>query len=806
MLRNYIKTALRNLWKNKGFSAINIFGLATGIATCLVIMLYVLDELGYDKYNVHAAQIYRIDNQIKFGDNYADGAQAPPIMGPVFAKDYPQIENYVRFRDQGGFTVRKNGEKLTEDKVIYADSSLFSVFTLPFLAGDPKTALKEPRSLVLTETAAKRYFNGTDAVGKTLVVNDSVYKVTGVIKDIPRQSIFNYDFFLSMSEIKDSREDNWLSENYPTFFLIKPGTDIKQLETRLNKSFEDYTAPELKSILNLTMADFKKGGGYLSCSLMPLLQIHLHSNKQGEMGINGSIQYVYIFAAIAIFILLIACVNFMNLSTARSANRAKEVGVRKVLGSLKKNLIAQFLTESILVSCLAFVVAFGLTLIMVPLFNMLAQKQISGLALFSPLMLVSVFLLMVITGLLAGSYPAFFLSSFQPVEVLKGRLSRGFKGSMLRNALVVFQFAISVVLIVGTVVIYNQLTYIRHKDLGFTKDHILVIKNTYALDKSSQSFNNDLLKMPAVKSTTYTGFLPVTGWRNNDAIFTDLNFDIKKAVSAQTWEVDENYIPTMQMQLKVGRNFSKQFLSDSTAVIVNEAALKFLHTNNPLNGKLYELNDIKSKTFSTYNIIGVVKNFNFNSLKEEVTPLLFRLRQNLGSMAVRINTDDIPGLLAQMKAKWKTLVPSQAFSYYFMDEEFNKQYEAEQHTGMIAITFSALAILVACLGLFGLVTYAAEQRIKEIGIRKVLGANVGGIIGLLSKDFIKLVLISILIASPLAWLVMTQWLQTFAYRINISLWVFLAAGAAALFIALATVSFQAVRAALMNPVKSLRTE
>jgi len=806
MLKNYLKTALRNLWKNKGFSAINIFGLAIGVATCLVILLYVVDELSYDTYNLKAKNIYRIDEQIQFGDNHYDGAEAPALMGPVFAKSFPQIVQYTRLRQRGGLTIKRGSEKFREEKVVYADSTLFNVFTLPFIDGDPKTALKNPRSLVITTTIAEKYFNTAKAVGKILDVNDQTYKITGVIKDIPQQSHFNFDFFVPLIEDTNGNDDNWLSNNFQTYLVLQPSTDIANLTAKFNGEFEKYVAPILKSVINLDINDFKKGGGYIKVSLMPLTKIHLYSNKQDELGINGNIEYVYIFSAIAIFILLIACVNFMNLSTARSANRAKEVGVRKVLGSLRKNLIGQFLTESLLISLISFVVAVGLTFLMIPFFNQLAQKQISGLALFSPVMLVTIIALMVVVGLLAGSYPAFFLSSFQPIEVLKGKLSRGFKGSVLRNALVVFQFAISIMLIVGTAVIYNQLNYIQHKDIGFTKDQILVIKNTYALNNQQKAFRNDLMQMPGVKSSTFTGFLPVNGWRNNDAIFTSTDLDIKKAISAQQWEVDENYISTLQMTMKQGRNFSTQFLSDSNAVILNEAAAKFLGAESPINKKLYRVDNIKSKKLITYNIIGVVKNFNFTTLKEEVTPLALYLHQNYGSMAVRLHSQDIPGLLSQIKSKWHVLVPSQALSYSFMDEDFNKQYEAEQRTGKISITFSVLAILIACLGLFGLVTYAAEQRIKEIGIRKVLGANIPNIINMLSKDFIKLVLVAIVIATPVAWWVMSKWLQDFAYRIQISWWIFLIAGAIAMFIALATVSVQAVKAALRNPVRSLRTE
>lgn len=806
MFKSNIKTALRNLWKNKGFSAINIIGLATGIATCLVILLYVMDELSYDKYNTNADRIYRIDEEIKFGDNYYNGADAPALMGPTFAKNFSQVEHFTRLRGKGGITIKKGNENFKERKAIYADSTLFSVFTLPFIEGDPNTALKNPQSLVMNETMAKKYFNSTHIIGQTINVDGNTYKVTGVIKDIPKQSHFDFDFFVPMSENDDSNNDNWLSNNYKTYFVVRPNTDIERLTADFNKQFEGFVAPILKSIINVDINDFKKGGGYVKVSLRPLTKIHLYSNLQDELGINGNIQYIYIFSAIAIFILLIACVNFMNLSTARSANRAKEVGVRKVLGSLRKNLIGQFLTESMLISCISFVIAIGVAFFMIYFFNGLANKSLSGFDLFRPAMIISIILLMVLVGFLAGSYPAFYLSSFQPIEVLKGKLARGFKGSVLRNALVVFQFSISIILMVGTAVIYNQLNYIRTKDVGFTKDQVLVIRDTYILGNNSQAFKKELMQLPGVKSATYTGFMPVNGWRNNDALFTSTDMDLKKAISSQQWEVDEDYIPTMQMKLKLGRNFSKDYPSDSAAVIINEAALKFLAGKDPLTSKLYRIDDLKTKKITSYNVIGVIKNFNFTTLKEEVTPLALYLRPNNGSLAIRMASNDIPGIIAQIKNRWKAVAPSDAIRYSFMDDDFNKQYEAEERTGKISVTFSILAILIACLGLFGLVTYAAEQRIREIGIRKVLGASISSIITMLGKDFILLVAISIVIATPVAWWAMHSWLQDFAYRITIQWWLFALAGVVALLIALATVSVQAVKAALSNPVKSLRAE
>lgn len=703
--------------------------------------------------------------------------------------------------------VKKGNENLKEGRVAYGDSTLFDVFTLPLIAGNPKTALKEPHSLVITETIAKKYFNRTDVVGKSMLINDTGnYKITGVIKDIPAQSHFNFNFFVAASENADSRRDNWLSQTWNTYVLLRKNADPKKLEPELNKMMDRYVGPELKAVANLSLDEFKKSGGYVRASLTALTDIHLHSNKTGELNGNGNVQFVYIFSAIALFILLIACVNFMNLSTARSSNRAKEVGIRKVFGSLRKNLIQQFLSESLLMSFIALIFAILMARLLLPYFNQLAGKSIHPATLFQPMMLVSLVLLMLLVGLLAGSYPAFFLSAFQPIDVLKGKLAAGFKRSWLRNALVVFQFVISIILIIGTVVIYNQLNYIRNKDIGFNRNQVLVINNTDALKDQVTTFRNELLQISGVQNATMSGYLPVNFNRSNDAFFTSPALDQKTAMSAQKWGVDENYIPTLDIKFLKGRNFSPQLLTDSTGIIINEAAAKFLVTKDLLNKKLYRIEDIETKKLGEYHIIGVIKNFNFSSLRDVITPLGLFLRKDNGNISVRINTSDIPAVIAQIKNKWQAMAPGHPFDYSFMDEQFNNLYSTEQQTGQICITFAVLAILIACLGLFGLVTYAAEQRTKEIGIRKVLGASVSNIVGMIAKDFLKLVLIALVIAFPVAWWAMNKWLQDFAYRINISWWVFVIAGLLSAIIALATISFQAIKAAISNPIKSLRTE
>jgi putative ABC transport system permease protein len=807
MFKNYFKTAFRNLFKSKFYTSINIAGLAVGIATCLLILLYVMNELTYDTYNAKADRIYRVNNEIKFNGNYLNLAQVPATMGLTMLNEMPQVENYTRMSWYGSFLVKKGNEDIPEDRVAYADSSLFDVFTLPVIAGDAKTALKERHSLVITESIAKKYFNSTDVIGKTMLINDTGnYKITAVIKDIPKQSHFHFDFFVPMMENYGSNQDNWLSENYTTYILLKKHAEVKQVEAQLNPFMERHIGPQLKSMINLSVDNFEKGGGYIRATLTPLTAIHLHSNKTAELEANGNAEYVYIFSAIAMMILLIACVNFMNLSTARSSNRAKEVGVRKVLGSLKRDLIQQFLIESLLISFIALGCALLIAWLLLPYFNQLAGTDILASTLFQPKMCLALVVLMIFVGLLAGSYPAFFLSSFQPVDVLKGKLANGFKRSWLRNALVVFQFVISIILIFGTIVIYNQLNYIHNKDIGFNRNQVITINHTDALKDEATTFRNELLQINGVEDATMTGYLPVNYYRNSNTYFTSPTLEPTTGINLQAWTVDENYVPTLELKILQGRNFSPQFSTDSTGIVINEAAAKFLATKDLLNKKIYTPIDMNSKTLIDYHIIGIIKNFNFSSLRDVVTPLALFLGKSNGNISVRINSTGIPNIIAQIKNKWKTLAPSKPFDYTFMDEDFNKLYTTEQRMGQIFITFALLAILIACLGLFGLVTYAAEQRTKEIGIRKVLGANVAVIVKMIARDFLKLVIIASLIAFPVAWWAMNKWLQDFAYRISISWWIFFAAALAALFITLVTISFQAIKAAVANPVKSLRSE
>ncbi|HLP35490.1 ABC transporter permease [Lacibacter sp.] len=809
MFSNYLKIAWRNLLKNKTFSLINIIGLASGLASFILITLYITDELRYDRYHEKADRIYRINSDIRFGGTALNMAVSADPMGATLKKDYPQVEQFARiYASEGSKLFKKDNVFINESRVAYADSTLFDVFTFPAIAGNPKTALNEPNTVVVTESTAKKYFGSVEAaMGKTMECNDErnrLYKVTAVIKDIPKNSHFILDMFLSMDNVEYGF-GNFLSHNFHTYIVLKPGTDYKAFEKNFVQVIDKYMLPQAKQFMQIeSMKDFEKTGNRLAYSLIPLTDIHLHSERGVELGVNGSIQYVYIFGAVALFILLIACINFMNLSTARSASRAKEVGIRKVLGTEKKSLIRQFLAESTLTSFIALLLAVAFTWLALNWFNDLAAKEFQITDLLQPGFLLFLLAMPIVVGLVAGSYPAFFLSSFKPIAVLKGKMNTGFSKSNLRSTLVVFQFFTTILLITGTIVIYKQLNYIQSTKIGFNKEQVMVVDIPSMSRSTAESFKTEVAKLSSVKSASFAGFLPVSNSARNDNTWsTESVMTEKNGFNMQNWRIDYDYIPTLGMEIIKGRNFSPQYGGDSTALIINEATAALIGGGDPVGRKLYSSD---GQNPIVYTVIGVVRNFNYESLRKNVSPLAFRLGNNRWAAAFRVETKDMKNLLSQVESKFKAMAPGMPFSYNFLDESFDRMYLDEQRIGKIAFSFSFLAILIACLGLFGLATYMAEQRTKEIGIRKVLGASVSGIVQMLSKDFVKLVLIACIFAIPLAWWAMSKWLQNFAYRVSIGWWVFAAAAVIALIIAVLTVSSQAVKAALSNPVKSLRTE
>lgn len=813
MIKNYFKIAFRNLWKNKGYSAINIFGLAVGLASCLLITLYVTDELSYDRHFKNADRIYRINSDIRFGGADLHMTQTSDMMGGLLKKDYPQVEEYTRlYTNAGAKLIRKGNEYITESRVVHADSTFFSVFQLPVIQGDTKTALHEPNTVVITESAAKKYYGDVHVMDKIIEVKDgntnTPYKITAVIRDIPKETHFNFEFLFSMKNV-DYRWGQLTSHNFITYLLLKPGTDHRDFEKKFGEYTDKYVLPFAQQFIKISsMDDFRKAGNKLDYTLIPLTGIHLHSDFTFEITPSGNIQYVYIFSAVAVFILILACINFMNLSTARSAKRAKEVGIRKVLGTERHTLIGQFLVESTITAAIALIIAIAIAYLVLPLFNDVAAKSLSVKDLLGIHILPFLILLPFVVGLLAGSYPALYLSKFLPIVVLKGNPNSGFKKSQFRNALVVFQFATSIMLIIGTIIVYSQLNYIRNKKLGFNKDQVLIIDGAYALGNNAQVFKQDVLAIRGVSSGTLSSYLPVTNSSRNDNTYSkEAVMNTGNGMDMQTWRIDYDYFKTMGMEIVQGRNFSKDYGSDSAAMIITETTAKMLGYDDPVGRMIYSPSSIPGDgALIPVQIIGVVKDFHYESLRKKSGPLCFFLGESTGLASFKVSAGSVKDLIPQIESKWKALAPGMPFSYRFMNDSFNDMYRNEQRAGTLAVVFAVLAILIACLGLFGLVTYMAEQRTKEIGIRKVLGASAGNLVAMLSKDFLLLVLIASILAFPVAWWAMHNWLKDYEYRVNISAWVFVAAGLSALLIALVTVSMQAFRAAMANPVNSLRTE
>ena len=793
MLKNYFKIAWRNLTANKSFSLINILGLAIGIACCLLIVLWVTDELSYDTWNEKADRIYRVAPEI----NSEGYAVSPAPLAEALKEDFPEVETVVRFRYYGSSLVKNDIQNFNEPNIIYCDSTLFDVFSLQMIKGNPKKALSNPNSVVINETTSRKYFPNESPLGKTLTFDDkNEYNVTGVIKDMPDNSHFNYNFFVSLMGQEEASKGHWDGNNFKTYYVLREGVDRFAFEPKVFPHIaEKYLSPQAVN--------------FIKYHFQPLLDIHLTSDLIGEHAYasNGSMQYVWIFSSIALFILLIACINFMNLSTARSSIRAKEIGVRKVLGSMRRNLVNQFLVESILLAFVAFFIGILIAHLTIPFYNNLTDKQlaiphdnpffwgVSGLAI-------------LIVGILAGSYPAFYLSGFQPIKTLSGKLLEKRGNLNLRNGLVIFQFSIAVVLIICTLVINHQINFIQNKKLGFEKDQVLILDNVYVLGDKADVLKKELLKHPQISKTTMSGFLPIPSWRKDATICTTQQFSRDDCMQIQMWSIDEDYIPTLGMELVAGRNFSPEMTTDSNAVIINETAAKKLGFENPIGQHLYGSNKRISngQIRPMQTIIGVVKDFHFTSLRYNIDALSFWLNPLPSNIVLQVNTSSLPDLLANIERQWKTIAPGQPFAYRFMDESFDDLYRSEERMNKLFTIFSSLSIFIACLGLFGLVAFATERRTKEIGIRKILGASTTNLVALLSKDFLKLVLIALIIAIPLAWFLMNNWLQDFAYATSLDWWIFIGTGLAVILIAFLTVSFQSVKAAIRNPVDTLRSE
>lgn len=810
MFTNYLKIAWRSLKKQPFFTFLNTFGLAIGMAGGLLIALYIYDELSHDGMFTDADRIYRIDADLKFGGSAQKSAEVSAPMAAAMQRDFAQVENTVRFRNRGSLLIRKSGTEANTKEIggTLVDSTFFKMFGIDLLVGDPKTALTQPNTLVLTKTAAEKHFGVKDAMGQNLLLNNTdTYTVTGVIDDLPKNSFLrDHSVFMAMAGFDDGQIGEWGSHNYFTFIKLIKGADIGDFQKPLQSMFERYLIPYIQnSFPGITKESFEASGNYVRYQTIALTDIHLHSDADTELASVSSIQNVYILSFIGLFLIILASVNFMNLSTAHSLKRAKEVGIRKTLGSNKRELIKQFLTESGLISFISLVLALIIAWLVMPYFNELSGKAIAipfGKPIFwCVLLLATIFL-----SLLSGSYPAFFMSKFIPVKVLKGSGAGNVGGGKTRNTLVVFQFAVSVFLIVSTLVVYQQLEFIQSKDLGFSKDQVLIVEDLFAVGDQIESFKEEVGQLAQVQGVSISGFLPTPSFRNNNSFFIEGSKEQENAINIQSWRVDHDYVPTLNMELIAGRNFDRQFATDSTSMVLNESAIAILGVDPEEALGMRISNELDAENPSYFTVIGVVKNFHYESLREEIGGLCLLLGNSTGSMAIKLRADDFSNALAGIETLWKKMAPGQIFSFRFMDDAFNATYQAEQRLGHIFMIFTLLSIIIACLGLFGLAAFNAMKRTKEIGIRKVLGASVGQITYRLSIDFLKLVGISILVSLPIGWFAMNKWLEDFSYRIEIGVWVFVLAALLAVAISIITVSYQSIKAAIVNPVKSLRTE
>jgi len=809
MIRNYLKIAIRNLLKYRFISFINLFGLTVGLTCCLLITVYILNELSYDRYNKNADNIYRVTRSFNNQDGVVSltlSTVAPPF-GYYFPTDFPEIKKMTRLLDYGPTPLKYNDKMFNEKNIFFADENLFDVFTIKVLKGNPKKALSDPFSVMLTKEAASKYFGNEDPMNKTIRFSSQFdMKVTGIYEAFPANAHMHPGMLISFNTLKDSTvygeenlRTNWGNNSFFTYLLMpenfSPQKMIAQFPAFVDKrmSGQEYIGQQASKFTKL--------------GLQKLTDIHLHSHTDYEAEPNGDISRVYIFSAIALFILLIACINYMNLSTARSALRAKEIGIRKVVGARKKELIWQFLGESILICCAAILLACMITYLTLPWLNKISGQELSFSTLLQARILFPLIITPVVVGILSGLYPALFMSSFQPVKTLKGLFKVGGNSISFRKVLVVAQFAISIILIITTVIVFQQLRYIQKKTLGFEKDRVITMSYTNEVGRQFDAFRTELLQNTAFKDMTRSSRIPTGRLLDNMGAST-LVGDSMRPVTTDIKFVSSDYdfVSTFAIPMLAGRYFSRDYGTDTASFVINEATVKSLGWKNANEavGRDFQYGGQKG------HIIGVLNDFHFESMHQAIVPMVFLMlppsRSYYNNLSIKISGGNMASALRQLETVWKKYFPETPADYTFLDENFDKLYESEQKQATLFTVFACVAIFIACLGLFGLSAFAISQRIKEIGVRKVLGANVSGIVGLLSKDFLRLVGIAALMAFPVAWYAMNNWLKDFAYRTDIKWWVFVVAGVVAALIAFLTVSFQAIKAAVANPVQSLRTE
>ena len=816
MLKNHFTIAWRHLAKHKMYSAINIGGFALGIAACMLLALYIKGELSYDSFYANKDRIYRVVRVAKSEGQDERGVFFPHPFADVLPQDFPEIEkagqfNAVTMFGAGSAEVRRldRPDNSYENKLVYMDQGMIDILELEFIAGNPSKALTEPNSVIITEEKAGKYFKGEDAIGKSLIINNDpkrTYTITGVVEDFPNQSHINFDFMMTLEGkvFWEGERTSWCCSNYLEYILIRDGVDVKALEKKLSLIVETYMLPSaLEDDPDKGEIEWLKS---MHFELQPITDIYLNvASVNDEIRSadslvirHGDIRFIWLFGSIAVVILLLACINFINLSTARSASRAKEVGIRKVVGSRRSLLVRQFLTESFLCSLIAIAIAAVATWLLLPSFNNLADTSLSfpwSELWFLPV----VILLSIAIGILAGIYPSFYLSAFRPAKVLKGNMGTGNSKTALRSVLVIFQFSISTMLIIGTLVVDRQMDYLLNKELGFDKDQVLILEGTVTLGDQDVTLKNELLQLADVEAVSISGYLPVENATRNggphwlDGSSKDLG------VTSQQWTVDHDYVKTMALRLVQGRDFSAKITSDSQAIIINEALAQKLNLKDPIGKVIHNY-------FGTFTVIGVVGDFHFESLRENITPVALMVGKNRKTIAVRVRSTDMTASIEAITGAWKKVSPHQPVRISFLDDKYARAYDDVKRFRSVITVFTTLAIVVACLGLFALSAFMIEQRGKEISIRMVLGAPVSHILRLLSQNFVTLVAISFAVATPAAWYMMNIWLQDYAYKIDITWDVFVITGALALAIALVTIGYQSVRASLTNPVTNLKSE
>jgi putative ABC transport system permease protein len=806
MFTNLLKHSLRSFQRQRAYIVINVLGLSIGIACSLIIALFVINEASYDRFNVKKDRIFRAILNGKIGGQELTVSYSAAVMGPTMLKEFPEIEDFLRMSGNGPTVIEYNNQKFTEENMIEADSSFFNFFSIPVLKGDQNNLLNAPHKAVLSKSTAIRIFGDENPIDKTIKIgSDTVrYVISGVMADVPGNSHFEANILGSFMTNPRSRNPMWLSNSFSTYFLLKPNTSYKTVDAKIPEMLKKYVGPELQQYMGVSIEDFAKSGGKYRFFLQNLKDIHLDTSIQQQFKPASDPKFLIIFGSIAILIVLIAAINFMNLATAQAAKRAKEVGIKKISGSSRGMLITQFLSESFILSFVSLIFALIFIKATLPFFNHLLGVSLE-LKLFASWYIVPLLLLFtVFVGFLAGSYPALFLSSFYPYEVLKGSVKNSMKNGRLRRVLVIFQFAVSILLIVGTLIMYRQIKYMLNKDVGFNKEQLIVINRAGSLGSKMKSFKEALKEIPGVVNITSSTAVP--GRTNNTNGYRIEGRKDESFLMVTNW-VDYNYIDTYGMKLDSGRFFNESYTSDKQACLVNESTIKNFGITNIQKTRFMEPGD--SGKMNYLPILGVVKNFNFESLRNPVNPYILKFQNDgmlWGYITVRLSARNYAKTINEIETKWKEFVQNTPLQYYFLDADFEKMYIQDKQNAEMAVIFSILAIFIASLGLFGLTSFTVEQRTKEIGVRKAMGSSIAGIYVAISKEIIILVSISALLAWPIIYYIGTKWLENFYYRINIGVISFIAGLLIALGIAVMTISYRILRAAQVNPAQSLKYE